>query len=150
LPIGQVAEAIKFVLAGGTFVPQSILTKYKRPELSDLPPQEDISPAIASFSPRQMEVLRSLWRGLSNKMIAYELRMCESTVKVHIRHIMKKLNVNNRTQVVLRTRRPPAASALQFDRPDLRRTLPMIALADPIPPERADAAVNRGVALLAK
>jgi DNA-binding NarL/FixJ family response regulator len=150
LPIGQVAEAIKFVLAGGTFVPQSILTKYKRPELSDLPPQEDISPAIASFSPRQMEVLSSLWRGLSNKMIAYELRMCESTVKVHIRHIMKKLNVNNRTQVVLRTRRPPAASALQFDRPDLRRTLPMIALADPIPPERAGAAVNRGVALLAK
>ena len=45
-----------------------------------------------------------LWNGSSNKVIAYQLRMSESTVKVHIRHIMKKLNVNNRTQVVLRTR----------------------------------------------
>ena len=45
-----------------------------------------------------------LWNGSSNKVIAYELHMSESTVKVHIRHIMKKLNVNNRTQVVLRTR----------------------------------------------
>jgi hypothetical protein len=45
-----------------------------------------------------------LWKGCSNKLIAYELRMCESTVKVHIRHIMKKLNVSNRTQVVLKTR----------------------------------------------
>jgi hypothetical protein len=45
-----------------------------------------------------------LWKGHSNKLIAYELQMCESTVKVHIRHIMKKLKANNRTQVVLRTR----------------------------------------------
>jgi DNA-binding CsgD family transcriptional regulator len=59
---------------------------------------------LADFSPRQNEVLRMLWNGSSNKVIAYELRMSESTVKVHIRHIMKKLNVNNRTQVVLRTR----------------------------------------------
>ena len=38
-----------------------------------------------------------------NKTIAYELDMCESTVKVHIRAIMKKLNARNRTQVVLLT-----------------------------------------------
>jgi hypothetical protein len=44
--------------------------------------------------------------GKSNKLIAYELSMCESTVKVHIRQIMKKLNVSNRTQVVVATRPP--------------------------------------------
>jgi DNA-binding NarL/FixJ family response regulator len=151
LPVEQVAEAIKFVLAGGTFVPQSILTKYKLPQLPEHPPRDDdISPAIANFSPRQVEVLSSLWRGLSNKMIAYELSMCESTVKVHIRHIMKKLNVNNRTQVVLRTRRPVVANTLQFDRPDLRRAMQVIALPDTISPECAGAAPDRSIALLNK
>jgi DNA-binding NarL/FixJ family response regulator len=57
-----------------------------------------------SFTPRQLEVLRRLWQGKQNKLIAYDLNMCESTVKVHIRHIMKKLNARNRTQVVLLTR----------------------------------------------
>ena len=49
-------------------------------------------------------MLQRLWQGKQNKTIAYDLDMCESTVKVHIRHIMKKLNARNRTQVVLLTR----------------------------------------------
>jgi DNA-binding NarL/FixJ family response regulator len=150
LPIGQVAEAIRFVLAGGTFVPQSILTKYRRAELPEYPQPEEDSSFVANFSPRQIEVLGRLWRGLSNKMIAYELNMCESTVKVHIRHIMKKLKVNNRTQVVLRTKRPTSGNALQFDRGDLRRALQVIAITDPIPIERAGASGDRNVVLLNK
>lgn len=106
LPIDQVAEAIRFVAAGGTFVPQIILSLHTRPSLDARGPlpSPDPSTAITPFSPRQIQVLRMLWKGCSNKLIAYELRMCESTVKVHIRHIMKKLNVSNRTQVVLKTR----------------------------------------------
>ena len=106
LPMEQVAEAIRFVAAGGTFVPQSILSLHTRqkPDPQSVPVSPDLSALIARFSPRQVQVLRMLWKGCSNKLIAYELRMCESTVKVHIRHIMKKLNVSNRTQVVLKTR----------------------------------------------
>ena len=105
LPINQVAEAIRFVAAGGTFVPQSILSMHWSVATAGEGPREAAaSGELANFSPRQNEVLRMLWNGSSNKVIAYELRMSESTVKVHIRHIMKKLNVNNRTQVVLRTR----------------------------------------------
>jgi len=67
------------------------------------------------FSPRQLQVLELLQQGKQNKIIAYELGMCESTVKVHIRHIMRKLNARNRTQVVLltnnRSNRPVAAFA---------------------------------------
>jgi DNA-binding NarL/FixJ family response regulator len=55
------------------------------------------------FSPRQLQVLDLLQQGKQNKIIAYELGMCESTVKVHIRQIMKKLNARNRKQVVLLT-----------------------------------------------
>jgi DNA-binding NarL/FixJ family response regulator len=59
---------------------------------------------LERFSPRQVEVLQRLWQGKQNKRIAYDLEISESTVKVHVRHIMKKLNARNRTQVVLRTR----------------------------------------------
>lgn len=106
LPIDQVAEAIRFVTAGGTFVPQSILSLHTllRPEARIAAASPELSAVTALFSPRQIQVLRMLWKGCSNKLIAFELRMCESTVKVHIRHIMKKLNVSNRTQVVLKTR----------------------------------------------
>jgi DNA-binding NarL/FixJ family response regulator len=107
LPIDQVAEAVRFVAAGGTFVPQSILSLHaRRSAESECSSASTVLGAamISSFSPRQTDILRMLWKGHSNKLIAYELQMCESTVKVHIRHIMKKLKANNRTQVVLRTR----------------------------------------------
>jgi hypothetical protein len=48
--------------------------------------------------------LDCLRRAMANKLIAYELTMCESTVKVHIRNIMKKLKATNRTKVVYLTR----------------------------------------------
>jgi len=127
LPIKQVAEIIRFVVAGGTFVPQSILSLHGRANLIQEPPHDTpVSDELANFSPRQNEVLRMLWNGSSNKVIAYELHMSESTVKVHIRHIMKKLNVNNRTQVVLRTR--PRRLDNDFS---AKRTSPLSALRTP-------------------
>jgi len=42
---------------------------------------------------------KALRRGKANKVIAYELNMRESTVKVHVRNIMKKLKARNRTEV---------------------------------------------------
>jgi DNA-binding NarL/FixJ family response regulator len=117
LPIKQVAEAIRFAWAGGTFVPLSIVSQWAPPdaaksvpstprahETGNFSPPTPLAPAIGNFSPRQREVLHRLWMGKSNKAIAYELGMCESTVKVHIRQIMKRLRATNRTQVVVLTR----------------------------------------------
>lgn len=59
------------------------------------------SQAKEQLSPRQREVLGHLCQGQSNKSIAFALGMQESTVKVHVRHIMRKLNVTNRTQIAL-------------------------------------------------
>jgi DNA-binding NarL/FixJ family response regulator len=53
------------------------------------------------LTPRQMDVLHSLERGLSNKTIGKELALSESTVKLHVRHLMRKLRVRNRTQIAL-------------------------------------------------
>ena len=52
------------------------------------------------LTPRQMDVLRLLARGLSNKAIATELNISESTVKVHIRAIMERTGMLNLTQIV--------------------------------------------------
>ncbi len=104
LPIKQAVEAIRLVGAGGSYVPSSILSL----SMQRSPAQGYINRkehhCVERFTPRQMEVLQRLWQGKQNKTIAYDLDMCESTVKVHIRHIMKKLNARNRTQVVLLTR----------------------------------------------
>ena len=51
------------------------------------------------FTERQAAVVEKLSQGKPNKIIAYELDMQESTVKVHIRNIMRKLKATNRTEV---------------------------------------------------
>jgi len=101
MPIDQIARAIRFVVAGGTFVPLSIISRTNLNQ--EEPKRRPSSDAAAAFSPRQSQVIQMLGKGSSNKAIAYELRMAESTVKVHLRQIMKKLNVTNRTLVVLNT-----------------------------------------------
>jgi DNA-binding NarL/FixJ family response regulator len=65
-----------------------------------------------SFTPRELEVLPLLRKGSPNALIAYELGMAESTLKAHIRHIMKKLNARNRTRVVLPTRDADSRGAM--------------------------------------
>ena len=44
-------------------------------------------------------MVEAIRQGKPNKIVAYELNMCESTVKVHVRAIMKKLKARNRTEV---------------------------------------------------
>jgi DNA-binding NarL/FixJ family response regulator len=58
-------------------------------------------PQRNDLTPRERDVLRSLRGGHQNKIIAFELGISESTVKVHLRNIMKKLHASNRTQVAL-------------------------------------------------
>lgn len=53
---------------------------------------------------REMEVLQRLDKGLPNKIIAYDLGISESTVKIHLRNIMRKLQASNRTQVAVLVR----------------------------------------------
>jgi DNA-binding NarL/FixJ family response regulator len=96
----QVAiEALRLVCVGGTYAPAVALLSE-----ADHPSAPEGEPLIAGFTQRQSQILDCLQRGMANKLIAYELNMCESTVKVHIRNIMKKLNATNRTQVAYLTR----------------------------------------------
>ena len=60
-------------------------------------------PTSGLVTARELAVIRAIQKGKSNKVIAYELNMCESTVKVHVRNIMKKLNAKNRTDVAIKS-----------------------------------------------
>lgn len=54
----------------------------------------------AELTARELQVLRLIARGLSNKEIAGELELTEGTVKVHVNHILQKLGVDDRTGAV--------------------------------------------------
>ena len=87
-------EAVRFVLAGGTYAPVECLVS----TAGDFPLRQ----SFASLSNRELAVVRAIQRGKPNKLIAYELGMCESTVKVHVRNVMKKLKAKNRTEVAMK------------------------------------------------
>jgi len=91
-------QALTFILGGGTFFPPHVLD---RPSRDSAQADTRQGGAVHSLTPRQLDVLALLREGKSNKLIARELSMCESTVKVHVRQIMRKLGAANRTQAAL-------------------------------------------------
>ena len=63
---------------------------------------ESLAPAgQPAFTPREQEVLGLLAEGQSNKQIARELDLSEGTVKVHVKHILKKLGLHSRLEAAL-------------------------------------------------
>lgn len=59
------------------------------------------TPDIHSLTQREREILRELAGGLSNKMIARKLDITEGTVKVHVKHLLKKLNLRSRVEAAV-------------------------------------------------
>ena len=55
----------------------------------------------APLSPREEEVLREIARGASNKEIARTLDIAETTVKIHVQHILRKLGLSSRVQAAV-------------------------------------------------
>ena len=56
---------------------------------------------IHSLSPREGEILRLIAHGASNKLIARELDIAETTVKIHVQHILRKLELSNRVHAAV-------------------------------------------------
>lgn len=93
-PFDRIIEAIRFACAGWMIYPAfdfSYLAVFGTSEPS----------AGFACTPRQLQVLDGLKRGLTNKSIASRLGVTERTVKAHVRELMRRLNANNRTQVVV-------------------------------------------------
>jgi DNA-binding NarL/FixJ family response regulator len=84
----QLLEAIRAVHAGRRYIPQQVAA-----ELAEHFAEDDLSD-------REIEVLRAVAAGTSNKMIASLLSISEATVKAHIQNILAKLGASDRTHAV--------------------------------------------------
>ncbi|PWK92549.1 response regulator transcription factor [Fulvimonas soli] len=93
----DIVAAIRAVLDGDVWLPPQLLDG-----AAELRPDEaEVAARVAALTPQQFRVLTMIAEGLLNKQIAYELGVSEATVKAHMTAIMRKLGVNNRTQVAL-------------------------------------------------
>jgi two-component system, NarL family, nitrate/nitrite response regulator NarL len=107
----QLCDAILRVVDGHSVVSPEMMTKLvsvvrQRPDAGDsLAAPLESSPREASgldlLSPREREILDLIARGDSNKVIARELDIAETTVKIHVQHILRKLNLSSRVQAAV-------------------------------------------------
>lgn len=97
--VDVMVEATRLTSAGGVFLPSATVLSMRH----SVEPRDAAPKGLGeTFTSRQAAVAEALRRGKANKIIAYELNMCESTVKVHIRNIMKKLRATNRTEAAFK------------------------------------------------
>jgi DNA-binding NarL/FixJ family response regulator len=93
-------HALPLILSGETFIPSSaiaILTDAQKAKR-----KWSAAPLNGpKLTPRQQEILLLMAQGMQNKNIASELGMLEGTVKVHVKSILQKMGVNNRTHAVV-------------------------------------------------
>jgi DNA-binding NarL/FixJ family response regulator len=115
LPLDIALAGLRLVLAGGTFCPQ-LLGAVANGGNEHVPPRSEAEKtlddrtqylALADFTPREADVLAELQCGCSNKVIAGKLNLSGHTVKMHLQHIMRKLQAQNRTEVVARLGQKP-------------------------------------------
>jgi two-component system, NarL family, nitrate/nitrite response regulator NarL len=95
-------ESLHLVSAGGTVFPSevaSVLSDLMRPRRPSA--GWEAGPHEQVLSDREIEILRRLVAGEPNKVIAQRLNIAEATVKVHVKHILRKTRASNRTQAAL-------------------------------------------------
>ncbi|MCF6370357.1 LuxR C-terminal-related transcriptional regulator [Rhizobium halophilum] len=92
------AEVVKTVAAGQSYIAPSLSAHLV--ETFARATQAKVDP-LAELTPREMEVLRLVASGMSNKRIAIALDLHEKTIKHHMTRIFSKLNVSNRTEAAL-------------------------------------------------
>ncbi len=103
-PAEKLVEAICTVMRGGSPLEPSVASKVmaELARLSRRQSEERCQRLADPLSTRELEVLRALCEGLSNKEIAAKLGLTEGTVKNHMTQVLSKLGVLDRTQAALR------------------------------------------------
>ena len=89
------SNALRLVMDGGTYVPPSLLENIPNSDTAGK------NGAVKTLTYRQSQVLDLIAQGKSNKQIAFDMGVSESTVKLHINALLRSLRVNNRTQAVI-------------------------------------------------
>ena len=101
----ELADAIRTVAAGGALIEPSVARKVMAEfARTSHPSPQTAEKLIEPLSEREIDVLRLLVKGLSNREIAGQLFLAEGTVKNYISSALQKLNVRDRTQAALRAK----------------------------------------------
>ena len=120
-PAKVLKSALAEVAAGRIYVPQD----YQLSEDSVKTPSSayDVHPKLATLTPQQQRIMRLICEGKPNKQIAYELTLAEATVKAHITALLRRLQVQNRTQAAGLVEPANMQVAAQSDDPEARAFL---------------------------
>ena len=101
-------QAIQRVMNGeSTIAPEmtgKLIAAYRgasAPAVASPPTPDDVASPLAQLSPRELEILRGIACGASNKEIARNLGIAETTVKIHVQHVLRKLDVGSRVNAAV-------------------------------------------------
>jgi two-component system nitrate/nitrite response regulator NarL len=89
---------LRQVAAGGTVLSAAVGGVLARPQP---PSQHALNELWSSLTAREQETLELVSKGASNKIVARALGIAESTVKVHVKHVLQKLNLRNRFEAAV-------------------------------------------------
>lgn len=99
-PAHQLVTAVRAAAEGNALLAPTVTRRLIREFVRRKPPAGDMS-RLQELTPRELEVLRMLARGLSNAEIAAEAFIGEATVKTHVARILMKLGLRDRVQAVV-------------------------------------------------
>lgn len=102
----DLADALQRVMHGESVVSPELTSKLVNAfklsaSAATAGPASPTLDAEAGLSPREHDILKEIARGASNKEIARTLGIAETTVKIHVQHILRKLNLSSRVQVAV-------------------------------------------------
>jgi DNA-binding NarL/FixJ family response regulator len=100
VPPEQLIDAVRIVAQGDALIAPAITKRLIESFIRTAPPASP--PAeLYDLTPREVDVLMLVARGLSNAEIAADLVLSEATVKTHVKHVLAKLNARDRVQAVV-------------------------------------------------
>lgn len=99
--------SLRLVLAGEKYLPSEAFSESTTSEAPSISSEirtqqqaQQANPAFSSLTQRELEILRLLVDGLTNKQIAINLGLQEITVKIHVRNVYRKIDAKNRARAV--------------------------------------------------
>jgi DNA-binding NarL/FixJ family response regulator len=102
VPADQLVEGIRLVASGEALLAPSVTRRLISEFTRAVPANAEPPGSLEELTPREVEVLKLIARGLSNAEIAEELVVSSTTVKTHVARILQKLGLRDRVQAVVR------------------------------------------------
>ena len=100
----EIESALQTVLAGGVAFPRRLLEQRnpsKKPPVYAFGNEKSLEYVATALTKRQLQVYKHLGQGMSNAQVAESLGLSEHTVRVHVSAIVKRLNLDSRTQAAI-------------------------------------------------